>query len=206
MVRSGRRPGESGSREVILSAARERFARLGFDGTTIRGIAQDAAVDPGMVHHFFGTKDGIFAAAMELPIDAAVVIPALLDEGLDGLGERLLRFFLSLWENPASRLAMSAILRSAVSQERAAALLRGFVGREVIGRLAQRIDRPEPELRATLVGSQLLGLALIRYVIRVEPLASAPAEAVVAAVAPTLQRYLTEALDNENSSVVELRP
>lgn len=206
MARSGRRPGESGSREVILSAARERFARLGFDGTTIRGIAQDAAVDPGMVHHFFGTKDGIFAAAMELPIDAAVVIPALLDEGLDGLGERLLRFFLSLWENPASRLAMSAILRSAVSQERAAALLRGFVGREVIGRLAQRIDRPEPELRATLVGSQLLGLALIRYVIRVEPLASAPAEAVVAAVAPTLQRYLTEPLDNANSSVVELRP
>jgi len=205
MARSGRRPGESGSREVILSAARERFARLGFDGTTIRGIAQDAAVDPGMVHHFFGTKDGIFAAAMELPIDAAVVIPALLDEGLDGLGERLLRFFLSLWENPASRLAMSAILRSAVSQERAAALLRGFVGREVIGRLAQRIDRPEPELRATLVGSQLLGLALIRYVIRVEPLASAPAEAVVAAVAPTLQRYLTEPLDNANSSVVELR-
>lgn len=195
MARSGRRPGESGSREEILAAARERFARLGFEGTTIRGIALDAGVDPGLVHHFFGTKDGIFAAAMELPIDAATVIPALLDEGLDGLGERLVRFFLSLWENPASRLALSAILRSAVSQERAADLLRGFVGREVIGRLAHRIDRPDPQLRATLVGSQLVGLALVRYVIRVEPLASAPVDAVVTAVAPTVQRYLTEPLD-----------
>jgi AcrR family transcriptional regulator len=173
-----------------LRAARTRFASSGYEGTTIRAIARDAGVDPALVHHFFGTKDALFVATMELPIDPATTIPALLAEGVDGLSERLVRFYLGLWESDAGP-AMFTVLRSAVSQERAAELLRDFLGREVIGRLARELDRDAPQLRATLIGSQLVGLALVRYVIRVEPLASATVEQVVAAVAPTIARYLS---------------
>ena len=188
--RPGRRPGDSGSREAILAAARSSFAEHGYEGTTIRGLARAAGVDPALVMHFFGSKDGLFAAAMELPVDPGLVLPQLLEGPLEGLGERLLRFFLQIWEAPETRAPVQAVLRSAVTQERAADLLRGFISREVIGRLAAGIDRPDAQLRATLVGSQLVGLALARYVIQVEPLASADVEAVVAAVAPNLQRYL----------------
>lgn len=187
---SGRRPGISGSREDILRAARGRFAATGYDRTTIRGIARDADVDPALVHHFFGTKDSLFAAAMELPLDPATAIPRLIDGGVDRLGERLVRFYLGLWESDAAS-AMLTVLRSAVSQDRAADLLRGFIGREVIGRIAGQLDSDCPELRATLVGSQLTGLALVRYIVRVQPLASADPDVVVAAIAPTIQRYLT---------------
>ncbi len=187
---SGRRPGNSGSRADILRAARESFAASGYERTTIRGIAREASVDPALVHHFFGTKDGLFAAAMELPVDPATAIPRMLSGGVDGLGERLVRFYLGLWESDAGS-AMLTVLRSAVSQDRAAELLRAFIGREVIGRVAGELNADFPELRATLVGSQLIGLALVRYIIRVQPLASAAAEDVVAAVAPTIQRYLT---------------
>jgi AcrR family transcriptional regulator len=187
---SGRRPGLSGSRTDILGAARERFAAAGYDQTTIRAIARDAGVDPALVHHFFGTKDALFAAAMELPLDPGTAIPALLAGGVDGLGERLVRFYVGLWESDAAP-AMLTVLRSAVSHDEAAALLRAFVGREVIGRLASELHRDAPELRTTLVGSQLVGLAMVRYVVRIEPLCSADIEAVVAAVAPTIQRYLS---------------
>lgn len=191
MARTGRRPGESGSRDAILTAARTSFAEAGYDGATIRGIARGAGVDPALVHHFFGTKEQIFVAAMELPLDPAAVLPELLAGPADAMGERVVRFFLSVWDSPVTGPSALAVLRSAIRHERAAALLRGFVGREVISRLAAQVDRPDPQLRATLVGSQLVGLAMARYVIRIEPLASAAQDAVVAAVAPTVQRYLT---------------
>ena len=186
----GRRPGASGSREDILGAARASFADRGYDGTTIRGVAKAAGVDPGLVMHYFGNKDGVFEAAMQLPVDAATLVPALIADGVEELGERLLRVLIGIWEDPLTSRPMLAVLRPAVRHERAAALLRGFVGREVLGRLAVAIEAPDPELRATLVGSQLIGLAMARYVLRVEPLASADPETVIAAVAPNLQRYL----------------
>ena len=191
MARTGRRPGESGTRDAILDAARESFAERGFTGTSVRAIAARAGVDPALVHHYFGTKDGLFAAAMQPPVDPAAVAPVLLEPGLDGLGERLVRFFLSVWEQPVPRARVQAILRSALTEEAAAALLRDFVTREVLGRVAAAVDAPDAPLRASLVGSQLVGLGMLRYIVRVEPLASADGETVVAAVAPTLQRYLT---------------
>lgn len=193
---SGRRPGNSGSRGQILRVARQQFAAAGFERTTIRGIAREARVDPALVHHFFGTKDALFAATMELPVDPATAIPQLLVDGIEGLGERVLRFYLELWESDTAD-AMLTVLRSAVSQERAAELLRGFLGREVIGRIARELNQDAPELRATLVGSQLVGVAMVRYIIRVEPLCSAPVEQVVSAMAPTIQRYLSENLASE---------
>ena len=194
MPRTGRRPGESDTRGAILAAARRAFAERGYDGATIRSIASEANVDPALVHHYFGTKHELFVAAMELPVNPAVVIPALLAPGLDGLGERVTRLFLSVWESPADRSPMLALIRGAVTHEQSAALLREFITREMLGRVAAAVDRPNPELRATLVSSQFVGLAMARYVIRLEPLASADVETVVAAVAPTIQRYFADPL------------
>ncbi len=191
MPRSGRRPGESDTRAAILTAARHAFAERGYDGATVRAIAREARVDPALVHHFFGTKDDLFAAAIQFPVNPAAVLPGLLAPGVDGLGERLLRFFLSVWEGPGGPSPFLALIRGAVSHEESAALLREFITREVLGRVAAAVNQEQPELRATLAGSQFVGLAMVRYVIRLEPLASADPEAVVAAVAPTIQRYLT---------------
>ncbi|MDP9241509.1 MAG: TetR family transcriptional regulator [Actinomycetota bacterium] len=191
MARTGRRPGGSGdSRAAILAAARQALARHGYDRATVRGIAADAGVDPALVHHFFGTKQGLFAAAMEFPVDPAAVLPGLLAPGIDGLGERLVRFFLSLWDSADGFSPFLGLIRGAVSHKESAALLREFVTREVLGRVAAAVNESQPELRATLVGSQLVGLAMARYVVKLEPLASADPETIVAAVAPTVQRYL----------------
>ena len=185
MARTGRRPGDSGTREAILDAARDTFADKGFAAASVRAIATRAEVDAALVHHYFGTKTDLFVAAMELPFDPATVVPALLEPGIDGLGERIVRFFLGVWAQPVPRARIQAILRSALTEEAAAALLRDFVTTEVLGRVAAALGTPDAELRATLVGTQLVGLGVLRYIVRVEPLASADADAVVAAVAPT---------------------
>jgi AcrR family transcriptional regulator len=191
MSPAGRRPGNSDTREGILDAARDCFAASGYDGATIRAIAAKAGVDPALVHHFFGAKAELFATAMELPVSSTQVLPTILQGDVDALGERLVRGFLALWDDPASRRRMLAVVRSAVRQETAAAMLRAFLRREVIGTVARSLDTPDADLRATLVGSQLIGLAMARYVIKVQPLASASVETLVAAYAPTIQRYLT---------------
>jgi AcrR family transcriptional regulator len=191
MARTGRRPGASGSREAILDAARTAFGERGYNDASVRDIACRAGVDAALVHHFYGTKEQLFVAAMRLPVDPAASIPALLEGGVVGLGERLVGFFLSAAEAGGEQNALLALLRSAASHERSAAMVREFVTKAVLGPLATSLDMPDPDLRATLVGSQLIGLAMIRYVVGVEPLASADREKIVAAVAPTIQRYLT---------------
>jgi AcrR family transcriptional regulator len=157
----------------------------------MRAIAKDAGVDPALVHHYYGSKEELFVAAMQLPIDPAVVIPALLAPGVDGLGERLLRMFLTVWDSPDSLSPFLGLLRGAMSHERSAAMLREFVGSQIIGRITAELRVDRARLRGTLVGSQLIGIGFARYIIRIEPLASASTEEIVAAVAPTLQRYLT---------------
>ena len=191
MAATGRRPGRSGSREAILDAARAAFAERGFDGATIRDIARRAGVDPALVHHFHGSKDQLFAAALQLPIDPAVSLPALLEPGVDGLGERVARFFLQACEEGGVDGPFLALLRGAVGHPASATMLREFISRAVLGRIAVALGTDDAPLRATLVGSQLVGMAMVRYVVRVEPLASADPDTVVAALAPTLQRYLT---------------
>ncbi len=189
--RRGRRAGATVTRELVLAAARERFARQGYDATTIRQVAGDAQVDPALVHYHFGTKADLFAAAVEYPVNPADIVAALVAAGAtDDLGERLLRLFLSLWEERGATPVL-ALVRSAANNEQAATGLREFITREVVARIARAIDADRPELRATLCGTQLVGLAMVRYVVRVEPLASASPDEVVAWIAPTLQRYLT---------------
>jgi AcrR family transcriptional regulator len=191
MARTGRRPGPGGTREKILAAARTQFARRGYEGATIRGIANAARVDPKLVLHYFETKEGVFEAAMDFPFDPAQALPRLLEPGLDGLGVRLALFFLDIWDSPAGVRAQ-ALVRSVVASETAASLMRDFASREILGRLAEKLELEHPELRASLVASQLVGLAMLRYVVKVEPLAAARPAELAEWIGPTLQRYLTE--------------
>jgi AcrR family transcriptional regulator len=187
----GRRPGGSDTRDTILAAARARFAAHGYDRTRVRDVAADAGVDPALVHYFFKTKDGLFVAAMQLPLRPAEVIGPLVADGIDGLGERLVRRLLEVWDQPSNQAALLAIVQGASGHPDAAAALREFIGAEIVGRVAAVAgDR----LRATLVASQIMGLIAARYIARVEPLASMPADEVAPLVAPTLQRYLDGAL------------
>ena len=176
----------------MLAAARETFGEKGFDGATIRGIAAAAGVDPALVHHYFGTKDALFLAAVEAPADPADLLPEVLAGHPDGLGERILRMFLRMWDGPIQSAGL-ALVRSAVANEWTARLLREFLVTRVIRRVVGTLDVPpeEREARGSLVASQLVGLIMARYVLRIEPLASASRESLVAALAPTLQRYLT---------------
>ncbi|MFD5770800.1 TetR family transcriptional regulator [Streptomyces sp. NPDC127049] len=182
-----------GARERILAAARAQFADHGYDKTSVRGIAKAAGVDPALVHHYFGTKDEVFAAAIEVSFEPALVVPAIIDGPREEVGERLARFFIGIWENPATRAPLLAVIRSAVTHEAAAKVLRSFVLRRLLERVAADLAVPEPKFRAELAASQMIGIVILRYVIQVEPLASAEPEQIVAEVAPTLQRYLTEA-------------
>jgi AcrR family transcriptional regulator len=191
MARTGRRPGVSGTREAILDAARRAFAEQGYQRATIRDVARLAGVDPALVHHYFGTKQDLFVAAVRLPVNPVEQLTAVLAAEPDQVGQRLVETFLSIWDHAADKSPLLALIRSAVADEQAAALLREFITEEVLGPLARRVGSPDAQLRATLAGSQLIGLAMARYIIRVEPLASTPAAQVAAVVGPTVQRYLT---------------
>jgi AcrR family transcriptional regulator len=190
--RTGRRPGNPDTREAILAAAREAFAERGFDRASIRAIATSAGVDPALVHHYFGTKDKLFLAAMSAPVDPGEMLPEVLAGGRDRIGERLVRAFLRAWDSPAG-VAAAALLRSGMTNDWTARMLREFLVTQVLRRIIRHLDcdPAEASLRASLVATQVTGLAMMRYLIRLEPLASAPPEVVVAAVAPTIQRYLT---------------
>jgi AcrR family transcriptional regulator len=191
MARTGRRPGVSGTREAILGAARRAFAEQGYQQATIRGVADLAGVDPALVHHYFGTKQELFVAAVQLPVNPVEQLMAVLNEDSDQAGRRMVETFLSVWDHAATQSPLLALIRSAVGDEHAAAMLREFITEEVLGQIAHRLGGADARLRATLVGSQVIGLAMARYIVKVEPLASAPRTQVVAAVGPTLQRYLT---------------
>jgi len=187
----GRRPAGEDARGAIVTAARSEFAARGYDGTTLRGIARAAGVDPRLVHHYFDGKEDVFVAALELPVSPAELVSRVLDGPPEGLGERLARFFLGTWDPPQGREVLVGLLRSAVSSPEAAHMLREFVAQNVFARIASAVDLPDPQLRADLVAAQLIGAAVLRYVVQVEPLASAPVETLVALLGPTLQRYLT---------------
>ncbi|MCQ4080968.1 TetR family transcriptional regulator [Streptomyces sp. RB6PN25] len=188
---AGARAGETPTRERILAAARSVFAERGYDKTSIRAIAKAAEVDPALVHHYFGAKEQVFEAAIEVSFAPALNIADLLAGGLEDIGERFARYFLGVWERPMTRAPLLAVVRSAVTNETAAAVLRGFVLRALVSRVVGELDVPDARLRAELAASQMVGVALLRYVVRIEPLASADVEEIVAYVGPTLQRYLT---------------
>ncbi|AZS85812.1 TetR/AcrR family transcriptional regulator [Streptomyces griseoviridis] len=192
--RRGRRTRtESAStRDRILAVAREEFSARGYEKTSVRGVAKAAGVDPALVHHYFGTKDQIFEAAVEDAVAPVLHAPdAVADGPLDDVGERLTRFMFGVWENPVTRTPLLAIVRSAVDNEAAASVFRRLVVSQLLGRVAGRLGRPDGELRVELAAAQLVGCAMLRYVIQVEPLASVDVEQIIARVAPVVQGHLT---------------
>jgi AcrR family transcriptional regulator len=189
--RPGRRPGGGDTRSQILEAAQSEFAAKGYDGTTIRAVGAAAGVDPALVHHYFGSKDDLFLAALQIPFDPRVVLPALLAPGVDGLGERMVETFLSIWEDPQARMPLLAVVRSGLASETAGNLLADGMLRMIFTPVAQALGTPDAAVRVQLVASQMLGLVVARYVLALQPLASLPPAEVVRLVAPSVQRYLT---------------
>ncbi|AOR32854.1 TetR family transcriptional regulator [Streptomyces fodineus] len=193
--RRGRPPRteSAGTRDRILSAAREEFSERGYEKTSVRGIAKAAGVDSALVHHYFGTKEQVFEAAVAVAFAPALNAPDAVAAGpLDGVGERLTRFIFGVWENPRTRTPLLAIVRSAVNNETAAAVFRRLIAAQLLRRIAAQVDLPDPELRAELAAAQLVGAAMMRYVIKLEPLASADLEQIIARVAPVVQHHLTD--------------
>jgi AcrR family transcriptional regulator len=189
--RSGRRPGESSARDDILASATAAFAEYGYDRATIRGIAAQAGVDPALVIHYFGSKDALFAEVLHLPVQPREVFTRAAAAEPGRIGETVVRAFLEAWEPPEQRVRLTAMLRSATTNETAMRILRELLIREAFAPMKDLLAVPDGELRATLVGSQFVGLALMRYVGGIEPLASASIDELVAIVGPTVQRYLT---------------
>lgn len=189
--RTGRRPGQSATREAILEAASRQFAELGYDRSTIRSVAAEAGVDAALVLHYFRTKQQLFLAVVELPFDPAEVLPALLAGDRREVGERLARLFMSVLDDADARNRWTSMLRAAASEPAAAEMLRELLTKRVFVPLAETLGVEDARLRATLVGSQLVGVVMARHIVRVEPLASLPSEELARAIAPTLQRYLT---------------
>lgn len=198
--RTGRRPGGSGTRDDILDAARKLFAERGYAGATIRAIAQEAGVDGALIHHFFASKEGVFAAAIEDTFAPAEILPPVLQAGIENMGERLVRTFLSKWEEPTTDQQLLAVLRSAVSNEEAAQLLRNFLTQELLGRIGQALKGDDAELRATLIGAHLVGVAFMRYVLAYGPIAHMPAEDLVHLLSPAIQHYLTDPLKIQSAT------
>ena len=189
-VSRGRRPGSPDTRAAILDAARALFAAGGMSGTSVRAVAAKAGVDPALVHHYFGTKDDLFMAALELPFDPRELLGPVVAQGADGAADRLLRVFLSIWDDPELQVPMIALARSLTDPSSRELMRDGFI-KVVIGPLAAGLGIDEPERRMPLVASQVMGLILMRYLLAVEPLASMQADELVATYAPTIQRYLT---------------
>lgn len=188
--RTGRRPGGADTRGAVLAAARAEFGAHGYEKTSMRGIARVAGVDSALVHHYFGSKQQLFLAALDFPLDPSFIVEVIIRGDQSKAGERIVRFVLTLWENPQVRDGLLAVIRSVASNEQVAALFRGFIQRELVPRFGAALGSAGAELRVELIMSQIVGLAMARYIIGVEPLASASVDELAALVGPVFQHYV----------------
>ncbi|NJI59754.1 TetR/AcrR family transcriptional regulator [Microbacterium oxydans] len=188
--RRGRPRGGSDSRARIIASAVDDFAEKGYDGATIRSIAARAGVDSALVHHYFGTKADLFAEAVGIPLRPDVDVPKILAGPRDEVGERLIRYVLEAFEQPEVRRRGVMLLRTAIGSRLTTPLLAGFLSRELLSRVARSLDADDADLRASLVASQIAGMLIARYVLRLPALAAASVDELVARIGPTLQRYL----------------
>jgi AcrR family transcriptional regulator len=191
MQRMGRRPGPSSTRALIIAAAAGRFTAAGYDATSLRQIAAYAGVDPALVRRFFGSKEQLFTAVASALIDPGRALAAVAEGPAEAAGERLLRYFLSLLGDVSQPGPLLGLVRSAVTSEHAARLLRQFLAGGLLRDIAVSLPSDRPGLGAALAASQLVGLAVTRYAVQLPPLTSAGTEELVHAVAPVLQYYLT---------------
>lgn len=191
---AARRPGPRADRTDvrgdILTAARTLFAARGFRGTTMRAVAEAAGVDVALVPYYFGNKDGLFAATLELPVDPRAKLDEIFAQGLDGIGERIARTMATLVDDEATGPAMLGLMRSAMTEGPAHDVVRDFIENVIIEGYARHLDAPDARRRAALAATQIVGVAMGRHVLRIEPLASMSVDELVEHVGPTLQRYL----------------
>ncbi|MFK3676673.1 TetR family transcriptional regulator [Microbacterium sp. NPDC090218] len=188
--RRGRPRGGSDSRARIIAAAVDDFAEKGYDGATIRSIAARAGVDSALVHHYFGTKADLFAEAVGIPLRPDVDVPRILAGPRDEIGERLIRYVLEAFEQPEVRRRGVMLIRTALGSRLTTPLLAGFLSRELLSRVSKSLDAEDADLRASLVASQIAGMLIARYVLRLPALAAASVDELVGRVGPTVQRYL----------------
>ena len=190
--RRGRRPAGEDTRGLILVAARSEFGRRGYDGTTMRGVARAAGVDARLVHHYFDGKEELFVSALGFPARPQDIVAAVLAGPVEEIGQRLARTVLAIWDSAEGRERIVALFSGALASEAAARMLREFVTRELLGRIAAALQVDRGELRAALAASHLVGIAMARVVVKIEPLASLDPDELARIVGPVLQRYLTE--------------
>jgi AcrR family transcriptional regulator len=188
--RSGRRPGATDTREQIAVAAREKFAELGYERATFRAIGAAAGVDPALVVHFYGSKQDLFREVMQLPPEVSAALVRIADVPRAQMGRRLAEVVMASLENPATRPVVLGRIRSASSHPDAASLVRETVTRD-LSELTRAIGEDRPDTRAVLIGAHVVGIALARYVVEVEPLASLSSSKVIELIAPAFQAYLT---------------
>ncbi|OBB04763.1 TetR family transcriptional regulator [Mycobacteriaceae bacterium 1482268.1] len=189
--RPGRPPGASDTRDRILVSARELFARNGIDKTSIRAIAADAGVDPALIHHYFGTKTQLFAAAIHIPIDPMAVIGPIKEVPVERIGYVLPSILLPLWDSELGK-GFIATLRSILAGNDAS-LVRSFLQEVIAAEVGSRVDNPpgSGRIRVQFVASQLVGVVMARYILELDPFRSLPVELIAETIAPNLQRYLT---------------
>ena len=193
--RTGRRPGASGTQEQILEAARKLFLERGYQGATMRAIANEAGVDASLIVHFFGNKLGLFAEAVEWPFEPDEAMPQILAGGRRQIGRNLVSLLIRTWEKEGERSPILTLVAAATTEPEAREMLREFIGKRLFTPLLANLDVDQPEIRANLLSSQMMGLGMARYVLRLEPLASARPAEVIRWVAPNLQRYATGKLE-----------
>ena len=194
--RSGRRPGPTGTRDEILRAARAAFAADGYGATSLRGVARDAGVDPALVIHFFGSKAGLFTAAVGWPFDPEDEMRRVVAGGPGSIGINLARMFVRHWEDERDRSPIVAVLHVATGDPAGAALMREYLVEHLLRPLIAALGADQPELRAGMIVAQLIGLGVTRYVLGYEPLASAPVDTVVELLAGGIQRVVDEPIAN----------
>jgi AcrR family transcriptional regulator len=191
--RPGRPPGSSDTRERILVSARELFSRNGIDNTSIRAVAADAGVDPALVHHYFGTKTQLFAAAIHVPVDPMTVLGPLREVPVEQIGRVLPSLLLPLWDSEVGKGFIATLRALLAGSDYDVSMIRSFLQDVIAAEVGPRVDDPPGtgRLRVQFVASQLVGIVMARYILELEPFRSLPVDAVVETVAPTLQRYLT---------------
>lgn len=193
----GRRPASADTRGAIVEAARAEFAESGYDATSLRGVARRAGVDPALLHHYFDGKPGLFAEVLQVPANPDALIRSVAEGPLADVGERMARTFLAVWDSPEGRARFQVLIRSAVSHDDAARMLREFVVGAIFSNLVRQISlrhkeiaAEEIDVRASLAAAQMVGVGMLRYVIELPAMVEATPEELVAHLAPTLQRYL----------------
>jgi AcrR family transcriptional regulator len=199
--RGGRRPGSSSSRQKILEVARLAFPANGYAGTSLRGIARDAGVDPSLIVQFFGSKAGLFAAVVEWPFDASQIGAQIRDVPAERVGEYAARMFISHWDRDEHRNPIISLILAALADPAAAAMLREFITVNLTLPMLERVGADRPQFRAALLASQLLGFGLSRYAMAFDALASAPNEDLVAALGASLQHTCTTPLTAARATV-----